>query len=513
MKVIFIMLCLFFTVSVSAKEIGVVMLVRGAATNQKNEQIKVASKVNEGDQIETSPGAYVKIVMNDRNIVILTEKSKLKFDEYIDDLENKKVKITLTKGSARHVVNETYNKAGQYYEVKTAVAVAGVRGTDFITEYNDESGDTILCALKGIVSFDLLNDAPENKPVLVAAGNFIRFKKTDTVPQVIETKKQWLEKALQLHSLEEEAAFVPQINFNSQLQFWYTDDSTPAAVDNRNNFRPRRAEFKISGTSAERVRSFASADIVKSLATSGTTVVVGDNKVLQDLGIGYKLSQHFEFLVGQFKVLAPSESLDSSAELLFPERSIVARTFGDKRDAGLQLAYKTDDVLAVLMLSNGQGTNVNDTNTDKDVSFRVDAQATQFLSLGGFGLAKESNYNQLAKFGLNAAYISQDWLAKAEFANGYDANIRSQSQVFDLGYFLNSDFQLAGRFENYQPDMAASDTSSSGSLGLNYYIEKQKAKIQLMHSVLKNFSGNYGSKRVSNGSDGALTVLAFQALF
>ncbi len=60
-----------------------------------------------------------------------------------------------------------------------------------------------MCTLEGKVSFDLLkNGKPEDKPLLVSAGDFIRFKKIDTLPVVTQAKKPWLEKALKLHSLE-----------------------------------------------------------------------------------------------------------------------------------------------------------------------------------------------------------------------------------------------------------------------------------------------------------------------
>jgi hypothetical protein len=188
------------------KEIGLVMILRGSASvtsNSKTIPLKTAIKISEGDQIETAAQSYVKIVMNDRNIIVVTENSKMKITEYKSEVDHKKVSINLEYGSLRHKLEQKYKNKDEVYEVKLATSVSGVRGTDFLTEYNKETGDTVLCTLEGKVSFDLLKDGkPTEKPLMVGAGDFIRFKKTDTVATVIQAKKPWLDKALKLHSLE-----------------------------------------------------------------------------------------------------------------------------------------------------------------------------------------------------------------------------------------------------------------------------------------------------------------------
>ncbi len=82
-------------------------------------------------------------------------------------------------------------------------------------------------------------------------------------------------------------------------------------------------------------------DPSKSLSISGTVTLssANDNKILQDIGAGFNLSDSVEIVFGQFKIPVFSESLQSPSELLLPERSYVARIFGDRREPGIMLDY------------------------------------------------------------------------------------------------------------------------------------------------------------------------------
>lgn len=197
---------MFYSQMTLAKVIGAVMILRGGAEllhNAKIQQLKTGSQISEGDQIETKASTYVKVVMKDRNVLVITENTKLAINEYKTTKDSKKVQMEIAFGSARHFLEQKYKNKDEKYEVRTATTVAGVRGTDFLTEYNVETGDSVLCALEGKVSLDILkNGKAEQKPVIVDAGHFVRFKKSDLIPQVIETNKAWLDKALLKHSLE-----------------------------------------------------------------------------------------------------------------------------------------------------------------------------------------------------------------------------------------------------------------------------------------------------------------------
>ncbi len=189
-----------------AKEIGKVVIAKGDSTiiHQKiDNKAKIGGAVSEGDVIVTPLGAYLKVVMQDRNILVIPENSKLSIDEYVTAKDKKSVVMSVEYGSARHVLKQKYVKKNEKYEVRTPTTVAGVRGTDFLTIFKKDSTESVICTLEGQVSLDLLKGGvAEQKPVLVAAGHFVRVKSGDNTPQIIETDKAWLDKALETHSLE-----------------------------------------------------------------------------------------------------------------------------------------------------------------------------------------------------------------------------------------------------------------------------------------------------------------------
>lgn len=195
-----------FSSIVIAKEIGKVAIAKGEATlvfEKTDRKAKIGSAVSEGDIIVTQPGAYLKVVMQDRNILVVPENSKLSIDEYITVKDKKSVLMSVEYGSARHILKQKYVKKNEKYEVRTPTTVAGVRGTDFLTIFKKDAAESVICTLEGKVSFYLLKgDIGDQKPVLLAAGHFVRVKSGDSSPQIIETDKAWLEKVLKTHSLE-----------------------------------------------------------------------------------------------------------------------------------------------------------------------------------------------------------------------------------------------------------------------------------------------------------------------
>lgn len=197
---IHMVLVLLFSACALGKEIGTVMIVRGEAEllhNKIKTKLKIGKPISDGDEIQTKVGAYVKVVMQDRNIIVLAENSSLSFDEYITHKASKKVKMTLAYGSARHVVNQKYTGEKEKYEVRTPTTVAGVRGTDFLTIYNKESFDSVTCTLDGKVELKI-----GDQPFLIEGGNFAKVRSGDVSVQVVQTDRQWLEKVLRLHTLE-----------------------------------------------------------------------------------------------------------------------------------------------------------------------------------------------------------------------------------------------------------------------------------------------------------------------
>jgi hypothetical protein len=307
------------------------------------------------------------------------------------------------------------------------------------------------------------------------------------------------------------ASGTGKTKFNALLQAWALND-TSAVTPNKSNFRLRRAEIKFSGSVVENTRWFVMADPSKSL-TSGAVASTNDNKILQDLGLAYALAPELEFTVGQFKTPATAEGLDSSAELLFPERSLVASTFGDRRELGAQLQFKSGIFKATGMVSQGTVANTVDANNEKDLTLRLDAKPVDFLSLGAFTTAPDSKWSVAGRFGFNARLAYEQALVRFEYAQQDGSGGKSSGWAADAGYLVTESLQPIFRYESFSPRSTL--TGKAYAFGANYLLAKQSSKIALTYTILDNMLGaksstNPGSLAAASNIKGGLLILAFQ---
>lgn len=136
---------------------GLMMIVKGAVKVIKEDQqsldAKVGFKVFPQDTIVTGAESRAKIVMSDRNIINVLPDTKLKIEQYINNGVDKNVKLELLEGKIRNNVEQKYDNDKNKFEVKTATAIAGVRGTQFITSFDKNTLKTQIVTLKGEVTF------------------------------------------------------------------------------------------------------------------------------------------------------------------------------------------------------------------------------------------------------------------------------------------------------------------------------------------------------------------------
>lgn len=156
-----------------------------------------------------------------------------------------------------------------------------------------------------------------------------------------------------------------------------------------NTFSIRRTEIKLSGKITEDVEWEVMVD--PAINTSATNPTI-----LQDAAIVYKTGFGVDFKLGQFKNQQTFEGLQSSSELLFAERSQIARVFGDKRDRGVVASTTLGDPkgfgakLSVGLFNgltdavSGKG---NDTNAQKDTVARIDLNYGKVHRFGVYTLS------------------------------------------------------------------------------------------------------------------------------
>lgn len=330
--------------------------------------------------------------------------------------------------------------------------------------------------------------------------------------------------------VEVKTEFTPTWKNNALIQFWYLEDQSKSAVAADTNFRVRRAELKLTGSTTENTRWFLVADFAKSMATTTTSVVTatspttktssidsvnttGDTKVLQDMGIAFKLAPDLELTLGQFKLPTTAESMQSTSKLLFAERSLLTRTYGERRDPGAMLSYKYEKVKASVAMSNGQGPNVDEKNDRKDYTGRVEATLPWGFNVGTFVMCKEAICYDPNRYGVNLGWTYADLNLRAEYVNGNISSVRSTTYMVDAGYKLSDKWQVASRYEQIQPSLATSFKSSAATVGVNYFYSKQNLKLQLNHTQLFNMRGNNGSYSSSADQKGSLIIFAVQSNF
>ncbi len=178
---------------------GVFMVVKGKVRveNQKNIlEARVGTKVQEGDTIVTEKDSRAKIVMSDRNIINVSPETKFKIAKYTNSQEDKNVQLNLIEGKIRNNVEEKYDNKNSKFEVRTATAVAGVRGTQFITSYDKLTKITEVVTLKGQVSLKtlLVNGKANEEAVVINKGEKSQAQEGKETPPAVKLPEKEIEK-------------------------------------------------------------------------------------------------------------------------------------------------------------------------------------------------------------------------------------------------------------------------------------------------------------------------------
>lgn len=153
---------LLFSGAVNAQTVhGVFRVVKGDvqvfSKSGSSAKAKIGQKVFPSDRIKAGVDSRAKIVMVDKNELNISPDSEIVIENYqYKPEENKKnVLINVLYGKVRAKVEQKYDEGENKFQVKTPTAVAGVRGTDFITGYNKKERTTQIVTFHGKVAFGL----------------------------------------------------------------------------------------------------------------------------------------------------------------------------------------------------------------------------------------------------------------------------------------------------------------------------------------------------------------------
>lgn len=167
MKLWAFLIFLSFESAFASSQFGLFMVVKGDVkiikSDKKESVAKVGSKIEEGETVLTGADSRAKIVMSDRNVIYVSPDTKMEITKYVNDNKSgvKGVELKLDQGRIRNNVEQIYDGNKNKFEVKTPTAVAGVRGTQFVTSYDRKTQSTRVVTIVGQVNFtSLLNGRP-----------------------------------------------------------------------------------------------------------------------------------------------------------------------------------------------------------------------------------------------------------------------------------------------------------------------------------------------------------------
>lgn len=185
-------LILSFTLSASfaqAAMSGIFMVVKGdiKISNKagKIEAAKIGTKVSEGDTVQSGHDSRAKIVMEDKNVFNVSPDSKMVIEKYQNDGKGKNVELKVEFGKVRASVEQKYDGDKSQFNVKTPTAVAGVRGTDFITSFDPVNRVSSVVTFSGSVAVGKLGAG--GAPVYVPAGKMTQVLDGSSAPEAPKT--------------------------------------------------------------------------------------------------------------------------------------------------------------------------------------------------------------------------------------------------------------------------------------------------------------------------------------
>lgn len=157
-----LLFCLFAVPSLSfaANVNGVFRVVKGQVMVKSHQtgqttRARLGAKVYPQDIIITSKNSRAKIVMIDHNEINVLPDShvELKSYQYNPAKHEKNVLLKVLYGKVRAKVQQKYDGRTSRFQVRTPSAVAGVRGTDFLTGYDQMNHRSNVVTFRGTVAF------------------------------------------------------------------------------------------------------------------------------------------------------------------------------------------------------------------------------------------------------------------------------------------------------------------------------------------------------------------------
>lgn len=133
--------------------------------------LKINSKVFNGDNVVAGENGKVKIIFTDNSIMTLLPKTKTLINHQPKNEKPSSTVIGLMYGTVRSVVSKSETNQKKY-KIETPTAVAGVRGTDFLTTYYEGSQITKVQTIEGSVELSSLSGGTKT---VIPSGHYASY--------------------------------------------------------------------------------------------------------------------------------------------------------------------------------------------------------------------------------------------------------------------------------------------------------------------------------------------------
>ena len=311
-------------------------------------------------------------------------------------------------------------------------------------------------------------------------------------------------------------------------------------------FRLRRGELRIT---APQITDKVSATVLFDPAKNTTSSRARDN-ILQEIVLSYQINKNAQNSnsvdIGQFKIPVGYESLVSSSALPFVERPLIFTSrdpfdggYGDVRDTGVQLNSNFSNFDLKLAVLNGIGDRQNALalsdnkallghlayNGVKNLTFGISGGAGNTGVTATSGSVSQTRRAHRTLLNLFAAYNKNKIYAASEYLRGNAVPItlvratgttpgvtaagRDIAGYYGaVGYMFTPKLQGLFRYDNFDTNRNTSNsTLKDYTLGLNYYLKGNEAKVQFN---VVDHNGDSGASGLNKGTE---LRTAFQATF
>lgn len=168
MKKIFFSIFIFFILisPIFAQEVGKITAIQGKVDiMREGKPPGVEAKLNQPvylkDIIRTKTDSKAEVTFKDGTVIKIAQRSRVDISEYFTEGESLKARIDLQRGRVgAYVSKESVDKISSSpkanrFEVRTPIAVAGVRGTNFIVSHSVNPTTTILVISGKVYAYNL----------------------------------------------------------------------------------------------------------------------------------------------------------------------------------------------------------------------------------------------------------------------------------------------------------------------------------------------------------------------